>query len=233
MSGTFINSGLQWPDFESFRFPPPQGLISSTFGEVTIQTFNGTKRVWDYRKVRKWGLLAGAVAGMVSSLAALTAAGSGSSVKSHALRVGSAVLGIQAGAWLRQHFDAASTNPQIEGLVASCKDMEDATTVEGTAATLANDATNKVARVVRDWVDRAYAHFGRRLEDTKADRDALGFWLARQMKDASVRDRDIACYLPLIVEACLLPGYAELVAQEMRNSRVAKILKKECHTPKA
>ncbi|APG76271.1 hypothetical protein 2 [Changjiang tombus-like virus 7] len=223
---------MQWITANAFPCPPPPGLISSIFGEVTITTYGGTKRVWDSRKIRKWAYGAGAAASAALSLVALTAAGCGTSARSLALRTGAALLGVQAGAWLRLHYDAASTVPEIDELLAHCADIEEVTAVEGKPASEAAEATKTAANIVRNWADKAYAHFGRRLEDTKADRDALGFWLARQMKEGSVRDRDIAQYLPLIVEVCLLPSFAELTAQEMRRSRVANILRRECHPPK-
>lgn len=214
------------------HIPPPQGLISSAFGEVTMQTHLGVRREWDNRKLRKYGLGAAAVVGIAGSLCALVAAGNGRSTSSRALRTSAAVIGCLSGQLMRQCLDAAGTNPAIEAFVAHVKDVSETTVVEGKAATTATESITQPAHIVRNWVDKAYANFGRRLEDTKADRDALGFWLARQMKEADVRDRDIAVYLPSIVECCLLPGYAEMIAQEIRNSRMARMLKSTCPLPK-
>lgn len=114
---------------------------------------------------------------------------------------------------------------QMEAYAASVLGVADVTTVSGVLVDkILDDGDRLLTRSVRQWVRKAKLHFGE-VKDTRADQLCVKKWLAEQMKEADMRDKEARGLIPVVAFLSTVPDSDDAVANFMRHSGVVSIMR--------
>lgn len=199
-------------------------LVKTEFLGSLVETSTGPtrlQRLGEWCRQHRWALHGGMAAATVSALLV----GRGCSGAARTMGVVSCAAASALAEWCCRRAPVLGQTPaMVEQVAAHVLGVDDVTTINGVVAEVEveKDADLKeISAGLRKWVQKTKLHFGE-VRDTPADQLCVKKWLAEQMKEADVRDKDARGMIPMVAFLATVPDSDDAVAANLRYSAVVR-----------